>query len=337
MKKKRIVFWFLVLFMVVMLTMFQSGSFAAAEKQITVRFNHGHYGSPAATVIEEFAKLVEARTNGRIKVSITAREELGTETEMHDLMRTSIIEMGSSASTIISDIVPEYGSLILPYIFSSADNFKEVINGSIGKGMMQKILERNQIRIIGWLARNPRHLTTKNRIVREPEDLDGLKIRIREIPVQIEAWRALGASPIPIAWAEVYTALQTGVVDAQENPGDIIAGSSFYEVQNYLMLTGHVREAYWFYVAEVWWKTLDSKDQEIIQKAMDEAVKMGEMISEEAEQKAIQVLKNNGVQIIELTADEILKFQEKVADVPKLFKDTWDMSIYEAIVASGKN
>ncbi|MEW6082719.1 MAG: TRAP transporter substrate-binding protein [Bacillota bacterium] len=309
----------------------------AEKKEHVIHVNHEMgAGTPVAATLERFAEMVEAKSNGRIQVEVYHTGELGSERQMYELMESGAVQMGLSGSALIAAVAPEYGALDMPYLFASQEHLRSVVSGPVGQELTEKILDRKGIRVLGFMDRAPRHLTTKGaRVVRQPADLKGLKIRIREIPVQVEAWRALGASPVPMAFGELYTALQMGTVDAQENPVEVTYGNSFQEVQDNLMLTGHVREVQWLLISELFWKEIDEEDRNIITSAARDALTYGDQLTEEQERDYINKLAEAGMNVVELGHDEISAFQEAVKDVPSKFADKWLPGLYERIVESG--
>lgn len=289
----------------------------------------------AAEALERFGKIVEEKSGGDMKVNIFHRGELGAEREMFNYLKTGAVEMGLSGSVVIATLAPMYGALDMPYLFSSQAHLRRVISGSIGDGLRKKIQEAG-IRVIGSMDRIPRHLMTKGKIVRKPDDLKGIKIRVREIPVQVDAWRALGASPVPMNPSEIYMALQSGTIDAYENTLDSGYSISIWEVQKILILTGHVREVQWLMASEKFWGKLDDRQKKIITDAAQECMVYGDKLSAVQDADYIKKVKDKGMKIIELTDDEKGAFRDRIKDVPKKFEKIWLPGLYEAILKAGK-
>jgi tripartite ATP-independent transporter DctP family solute receptor len=322
----------LVFFMFVFLLV---GKPAMAGMKVSMNHNMRE-GSPAADALIKFAKLVEERTKGEIKIKLFHAAELGDEVEMFNYMKLGSVELGLSGSAVIATAAPEYGALDMPYLFKDQAHLRRVIDGSIGKALMDRILQRQGIRVLGYMDRAPRHLTTKrDKVVRMPKDLRGIKIRIRQIPVQVEAWRALGASPVPMAFQEVYTALQTGTMDAQENPAEVIYTANLFEVQKNLIMTGHVREVQWPLASDKWFKKLSKKHQKILYDSATEAMKYGDKLTWDKDDYFIKGCIEKGMRKIELTDEERQAFGERVKSVPEKFKGKWKPGLYEAIVKEG--
>lgn len=310
-----------------------AGAVGGIAQEVSGNLNHEMTGTIVDQAVQRMAKDIAERSEGRIEIAVHSRGEMGGERAMFDLMQVGGIEMGVSGSVIVSSIAPEYGVLDAPYLISSPEHLAAVINSDVGQGLRDSILERKGIRIIGSMDRAPRHITTKGREVHNPADLQSLKIRTREIPVQVQGFRLLGASPVPMAFGEVYTALQTGVIDAQENPLDIILGASLNEVQDTIILTGHVREVQWLIVSDIWWNGLSAEDQAVIQEAADAAMEWGQNELYANDAALLEDAKSKGMKVVELTADERAAFQAAVADLPKEFADVWKEGLFDEIVA----
>ncbi len=306
----------------------------AQAQSVKANLNHEMTGTIVDKATQRLAEQLAEQTGGEVDITVHSRGEMGSERSMFDLMQAGAIEMGVTGSVIVSAVAPEYGVLDAPYLFRSPEHLAAVMDGPVGDGLKQAILDRKGIRVIGRMDRAPRHITTGGTEVRSPEDLEGLKIRMREIPVQIQAFRMLGASPVPMAFGEVYTALQTGVLDAQENPMDIIMGTSIYEVQKTVALTGHVREVQWLVVSEAWWSGLDEETRAAIQAAADEAMAWGQSELYAADAEYLKAAQEAGLTIIELTDEERSAFSDKLTELPASFEDKWLDGLYEQIVAT---
>jgi len=192
----------------------------------------------------EFKKVAETDSNGRIEVKLYPDEQLGKEMDV-----INSIQLGTADMTITGESLqnwaPKAALMAVPYAFTSSEQLKKAVNGDVGKEISDQIAERTGLKTMAWFERGPRHLTS-NRKIMSPSDLDGLKLRVPNVPLFVKTWQTLGAKPIPMAFSEVFTALQQNTIDGQENPLSLINSASFYEVQKYVNLTGHVRS--WIYV-----------------------------------------------------------------------------------------
>ena len=192
----------------------------------------------------KFAEEVEKRTDGQFKVQVFPNEQLGKET---DLIKG--IQLGTVDFTITGESLqnwaPSAALLAVPYAVRSLEQLDRVVSGPIGEQIAEAIEQKAQLRPLCYFARGPRDLTS-NRPVRVPGELDGLKLRVPNVPLFVKFWDALGAKPTPMAFSEVFTSLQNHTIDAQENPLALIKSASFYEVQKYVNRTQHVRS--WIYL-----------------------------------------------------------------------------------------
>jgi len=300
-------------------------------RTVRIRFNHTDgVGGEAFHFAEKFKKLAAERSDGRITVENFHTGELGAERDMYDSLEIGAIEMGRTGSLIIPVVTPEYGALDIPYIFRSQQHLRNVLAGSIGGAMHQEILSRKGIRVLALGNRGPRHLTTAGREVRVPADLRGLKLRVPEIPVYIEAWRALGASPVPMAFPEVFLALQKGVIDGQENPLGTIFGNRFQEVQRYLILTAHVRGTNWLVASERFWLGLSEDDRQLLQTAATDAALYADEQGAKRETGLLQQLQEAGMTVVQ---PDTQPFAEIVLrEVPPRFEAGWKPGLVEQIL-----
>jgi len=308
-----------------------SSSPVFGARQITIRFNHvDGPGGAGYHFSEKLKSLLAERTNGRIQVQNTHSGQLGAERDMYDSMQIGAIEMGRSSSLLISVAAPLYAALDMPYLFRSQQHLRNVLSGPIGQAMHQEFLTRRGIRVLGIVNRGPRHLTTRNRPVRTPADLAGLKLRVPEKPVYLAAWRALGASPTPMAFPEVFTALQQGTIDGQENPLATINGNSFHEVQRHLVLTTHVRGNGWMIASERFWQSLTEADRRLLQQAVNDASAHADEQIAQREVELLATLRQRGMNVIE---PDINAFSTVVQrEVPPRFADRWLPGLLDAVI-----
>jgi len=304
---------------------------SAYAKQITIRFNHTDgNGGEAFHFSEKLKSLLAERSNGHMVVQTFHSGQLGAEKDMYDSMQIGSIEMGRSGSLIISVAAPQYAALELPYVFRSQQHLRNVLAGPIGQAMHQEILSKKGVRVLGIVNRGARHLTTKNRAIRTPSDLAGLKLRVPEIPVYVAAWRALGASPTPMAFPEVFTALQQGTIDGQENPLGTIHGNSFQDVQKFLVMTAHVRGNGWMIASERFWQSLADADRKLVQQAVNDSVAYADEQIAKQESELRKSLQDKGMTVIE---PDVKAFSSVVLkEVPPRFADKWKPGLLEEIL-----
>lgn len=193
---------------------------------------------------EHFKSEVEKNSDGRIDVQIFPNDQLGSEMEV-----INSIQLGSADMTITGESLQNWAPLAalmaVPYAFEDEGQLKKAVDGQVGKQITDQIEQRTGLVPIAWFERGPRELTS-NRPIKTPEDLNGLRLRVPNVPLFVKTWQALGAKPTPMAFGEVFTSLQQNTIDGQENPLSLIESASFNEVQQYVNMTDHVRS--WIYV-----------------------------------------------------------------------------------------
>jgi tripartite ATP-independent transporter DctP family solute receptor len=194
--------------------------------------------SPQGEQMDVFGQELEKRTQGRYKVKTFYSAALGGEREAVEAVQLGTLDL-TLGSGAISNFVPEVKVFDVPFLLRDHGHARRVLDGPIGQQMLAKF-EARGFKALAWGENGFRHMTNSKHAIRGPEDLKGLKMRTMENPVHMRAYRAFGLSPTPMNFAEVFGALQQGVVDGQENPLSVIANAKFDQVQKYLTLTAHV-------------------------------------------------------------------------------------------------
>lgn len=213
----------------------------------------------------KFAEELAALTDGRITVEVFPNESLGREIDLINGMQLGTVDMTITGESL-QNWAPMAALLAVPYAYRSLEHMDEVASGEIGEQIKAQIIERAQIRPIAHFARGPRNLTS-NRPITSPDELNGLKLRVPNVPLFVDVWRALGAAPTPMAFSEVFTSLQNGTIDAQENPLALIKSANFNEVQRYINKTEHVRSWIYLTISEMTWNRLSPADREAVMEA----------------------------------------------------------------------
>ncbi len=272
-------------------------------------------GDPIADAGEKFATLVKEKSSGSINVETYPGGSLGSERENLEALRTGVLEVaGVSALADTIYFAPEYGVFSSPYLIKNREHLNRVWDSEVGQEINSYVEKTLGIKTLTIMYRGARHLTS-NKSIEKVEDVKGLKMRVPDNQVYLEVWKALGANPIPVAFPELYGALQTGVVSAQENPLATIYSSKFYEVQKYLILTGHIIEAYKFQCSKKWFEGLTSEQQKIILTCVNEATEYGNRLAQESENSLKAKLVELGMTIVE---PDISSFRERA--MPKVLE-----------------
>ncbi len=275
-----------------------------------------------------FKDYVEKESDGKITVTIYPNNTLGSEVEVIQ----SILTNGGADITFTGESMQTYkeelGIIGMPYAIKSDEHMDAVLNGEVGKEMEDLMLESG-MRVIGHFTRGPRNITS-NKPINSPEDLKGFIIRTPQSPMTVAAFEAMGAKPTPMAFSEVFTSLQQGVIDGQENPLAMIKSGGFYEVQEYVNVTEHLRG--WVYIAigEEKFQSLPADLQQVV---LDAGLSAQEYEHELflAEEKALeQEMKDNGMEFI--TVDQSLFSSAAIPGVEAILSDN-QKALYEKIKA----
>jgi len=277
---------------------------------------------------QKFAKLLEERSKGALKVAVFGGSALGGEKDVMEGVRTGSIQMSLIGLTSIPFLDVIWG----PYVFRDNDHARKVLDGEIGQSWKDRVLkESGGLRLLDYVYFGPRQLSTKNTAAKTPADLKGLKIRVMEAPIYLATWRALGASPVPMAWPEVFTGLQQGTIDAQENPLELIVSASLFEVQKYVMLTQHVRPYRFLVMNNDAYNRMTPDQQKLFMDTWKEIAKEIETEYISSDQKYLDTLKSKGVTIIEPDAES---YRQATKDVWKEFMPkAWGEGVYEKVQA----
>jgi TRAP-type transport system periplasmic protein len=286
-------------------------------------------GSPQDQGLSRFKELVEEGSDGRFQVIVHTGGAMGNERETFEMLSAGEVEFGAVGSNDISTFYPEYAVSEVPYIFSSVDQFWAYWNGPLGAEIHDLIEEERGVRTLGVVLRGARYLTA-NRPVRSIEEVQGLRMRLPQVGSWFAVWEHLGALPQPINFSEVYLALQTGTVEAQENPPETILNYKFYEVQDYLIKTEHIYSAARFQMSMDWFNSLSPEDQGLITLSMEEATDFANTLTENGDAEFVKLLvEDHGMELIEVDQEA---FKEAVQPVlERLAREDWKPGLYEQL------
>ena len=282
-----------------------------AAAQTTLKMNislsqNSHYG----VAVDTFAREVEARTGGRYKVQNFYSGALGAERESIEALQVGTLDLTMTSTGPVPNFVPEVSILDIPFLMRDYAHARSVLDGPIGQDMLGKFPAKGLV-ALAWGENGFRHMTNSKRQVNAPDDLKGLKMRTMENSVHIQAYKQFGIIPTPMAFTEVFTALQQGTVDGQENPLSVISAAKFEQVQKYMTLTGHVYSPALILMSKAQWDKLSAPDKEAFLASAKEAVKANRARIDEDERRAVADLRSKGMVIVE-NVDKA-KFQATLA------------------------
>jgi tripartite ATP-independent transporter DctP family solute receptor len=248
--------------------------------------------------IDTFAREVEKRTNGRYKVQTFYSGSLGGERESIEAVQLGTQELTLTSTGPVPNFVPETKILDVPFLFRDKAHARAVLDGPIGQEMLAKF-DAKGMKALVWAENGFRHMTNSKRDVKVPEDLKGLKMRTMENPVHIAAYKGFGIVTTPMAFPEVFTALQQGTVDGQENPLSVIIASKFDQVQKHLSLTGHVYSPCLILMNKAAFDKLAPADKQAFLDAAKEAAKANRARVDEDDAKGVADLRAKGMTVID--------------------------------------
>ncbi len=276
---------------------------------------------PVGQGINRFAELVKAKTNGRITVNTYCCGKIGNEPQLQTMLQGGTLQLMVGPTPNLVGSIKEFGIFDLPFFFA---NFKEVdaiMDGPVGAHLFQKMEGIGLIGLAYW-DNGFRHMTNSKRKITKTEDIEGLKIRVIPNPVFINTFRALKANPVPMPYPELYNALESKAVDAQETPVGLIQSSKFYEVTKYMTMTGHAYTAFFVAASKKWFDTLSPADQQAVREAARESAPYQRALSRDAAERITRELRDQGgMDVVTLPPAEMAKLREMVKPVVAQFSE----------------
>lgn len=270
--------------------------------------NKGH---PQVTGMEKFAELIKEKSGGKIDVKLFPGGVLGGDVQTVSALQGGVIEMTVLNAGILASNVKQFGAVDLPFLFNSGEEADKVMDGAFGTGLMDLLPDTGLVGL-GYWELGFRNLTNNRHPVTKLEDISGLKIRTIQSPIPIELFNSLGANAVPLPYTELYTALETGTVDGQENPAANILNAKFYEVQKYMTVTRHQYNPQIVLISKKVWDGLNDEEKAVFQSAATEARDYQRQVSREVDAKAIEDIKATGMEVNELSPEETQKLREAV-------------------------
>ncbi|KQU82058.1 ABC transporter substrate-binding protein [Ensifer sp. Root31] len=267
--------------------------------------NKGH---PQVMGMEKFAELVKDKSGGKIEVKLFPGGVLGGDVQTVSALQGGVIEMTVLNAGILASNVKQFGAVDLPFLFNNGEEADKVMDGPFGTGLADLLPDTGLVGLGYW-----EHPVTKI------EDIKGLKIRTIQSPIPIELFNNLGANAVPLPYTELYTALETGTVDGQENPAANILNAKFYEVQKYMTVTRHQYNPQIVLISKKFWDGLNDEEKVVLQTSATEARDYQRQVSREFDAKAIADIKATGMEVSELSPEETQKLRDAVKPMIEKF------------------
>jgi TRAP-type transport system periplasmic protein len=312
-----------------------SASFASAQeiKDRSIKLALANTADSAHGLgAKRFADIVGQKSGGKLKVRIYAGGSLGGEAVVASAMQGGTIEMSMMGPGLLTGMDRDFGVFDTPFMFDSPKEADAVLDGPVGRKLLDKLPAKGLIGLSYW-DHGFRILTNSRRPVSKMEDIQGLKIRVQQIPVFIETFAALGANPVPMPFTELYTALETKTVDGQENPFVSVEVTKFYEVQKYASNTRHAYSPLLVLTSKRFWDQLSADERKILLEAAEETKPYEREVSRSLDAKAAEELKSKGMTVTEISPEERVRMREKLKPVIEKHFKTIDEALVQDVNA----
>lgn len=294
----------------------------AVYAQGPIKFGFGASDThPQGMAAKRFAELVSTRSQGRLQVATYSNGKLGSDPALQSAAQGGTVELMVGPTSNLVGAVKEFALFDLPYLVTSYAEADALLDGPAGQALTAKLGSIGLVGLAYW-ENGFRNFTNSKRPVTRMEDFVGLKTRVIQNPVFIDTFKAFGANPVPMAFTELYGALESRAVDAQENPVGLIDSQKFYEVQKYLSLTGHVYSPFIVLASKKWFDSLSAEDKTLVKTAAVEAGTYQRQLQREQAKALVDQLKSKGMQINELAPAEIARLRAAVQPVVAKYTET---------------
>ncbi|WZL72145.1 TRAP transporter substrate-binding protein [Clostridiaceae bacterium 35-E11] len=307
----------------------QASEKGGEAKEIVLKAGHSVPPThPYHLGLERFAQLINERTEGKVKIEIFHSAQLGNERDMIEGLQMNTLDMVVSSTGPIGGFEPKMLVVDLPFLFRDREHAYKVLDGDIGNELLSSLTSKNIVGLAFW-ENGFRQLTNSKKSIETVEDIQGLKVRTMENEVHMDAFKELGADPTPMAWSEVFTALQQKVIDGQENPIPIIYSTKVYEVQKHLALTEHFYSPALLLMSKGTFDKLDENTKQIFTDTAKEVATYERGLIKEMEDKQIKELKTLGMKV---TIPDKAKLQERVKPVYAKYEKEFTKDLIDRII-----
>lgn len=306
-----------------------------------IRFGYGlNEQSNQGRAAKVFAEAVEKASGGKMKVRAIGAAALGPDTQMQQSLIGGAQEMMVGSTATLVGITKEMALWDAPFLISNTKEADAMLDGPVGDKIRNKLQDKGLVGLVYW-ENGFRNLTNSKRAINKVEDLEGIKLRVMQNNVYLNSFKTLGANAVPMAFSELFSALETNTVDGQENPFNTILSSKFYEVQKYVTVTNHVYAPWIVLVSKKWWDQLSKDEQKILSDAAKLSRDFERKDTRDEAAKAVADLKAKGMQINELPPAEAARMRDKLTRVyatigADIGMDLWNEAQAELAKIRGK-
>ena len=273
---------------------------------------------PLGQGVNKFSEIMDKKTGGKIKIKLYPACQLGSETQQIAAVRGNVQDMTIVSSAPVATIIKEYMLFDLPFLFQSNKEADAVLDGKLGQRLLDLAQSKNMIGLCYW-ENGFRQVTNSRKAINTMEDLAGLKLRVMQNPVYLESFKAMNVNAIPMPMTEVYSALETKAVDAQENPVAINHANKMFEVQKYISMTNHAYAPYVVLVSKGLWDKLSAAERDQMRSGCYEARDFQRQLSRAKSDELLEDMKKHGMQANTISEAEIAKMREKTKPVTEKF------------------
>lgn len=287
-------------------------------------------------MIEYFKPYLEEKSGGRIQVDYQGNSVLGSDRELYEALQLNTVQASFGPMSTLANFEPNYAVCDFPFLFSDKEDAYAQLDGEFGAKLAEN-LPNVGMRLLAYGENAFRNISNSKRAINTMEDLKGLKIRVMESPVNVATYTAMGTSPTPMAFSELYTALQQGTVDGQDNGVVLTYTSKLYEVQSYYTFTKHLYAANGMVVSEAFYQSLPADLQQVLTDACKYAMDNQRRLNTELEDSLLKEMEAAGLKVNTLPEAEVAKLREATSGVWDQMKDTIDPAIYDMAVAIRDN
>ena len=259
----------------------------------------------------KMGELINEKTNGAVKLDVFGNSQLGGERDLIEGLQLGSVQVTCVSTAPLSGFTDMFLVFDLPFIFETTEQARAVMDSEVGEQILHSVDEQGLVGL-AWFENGFRNVTNNVKPVTVPDDLKGIKIRTMENPIHMAAFKVMGADPTPMAMGDVFTALQQGTIDAEENPVPIVETNKFYEVQKYISMTGHLFSPAPVFIGKDYFESLPAEYQDAIKEAADEATPYQREQIDEQNVSGLESLKSNGMEANEV---EKAPFQDATKSV----------------------
>lgn len=317
--------------MIVITGLFITSSACAAPIEIAL----GHPNPTTHSIHKgyvKFKELVESKSNGELIINIHPAGAVGGDRQALESVNLGTLPMALTGSMVLGNYDPRFFVFDLPFIFDSNEKVDKIINGSIGK-KLSTVLPGTNIRVLAFPENGYRNISNNKREIKNVTDLKGIKIRVMETPVHVKTFEELGAIPTPVPFPEVYSALQTKMIDAQENANSLFLASKYYEVQPYYTIPGPLFLLDMTVINEDFYNSLSPQHRKIIEESAVEAAEYQRTINRQENDSALDEFEAKNVKVTYLSPEAIKEFKDKAVPVYEAFKDRIGVDFMNEVLA----